>query len=62
MDKEINRMKNAKPLKPKDFDAKKYEKIISQRREHMDLRQFEELCSPIAMDILQNYNRSQGHP
>ena len=50
MDKEINRIKNAKPLKPKEFDAKKYEKIISQLREHMDLREFEVKCQVLTFD------------
>ena len=48
-------MKNAKLLKPKDFDTKEYEEIIKKLSPHMDLREFEELCSPIATDILQNY-------
>jgi hypothetical protein len=48
-------MKDSKLLKPKEFAAKKYKKIISQLREHMDLKRFEELCSPIAKDILENY-------
>ena len=48
-------MKSSLPLNPKEFDAKKHEKIISQLSEHMDLKEFEELCSPIAKDILQNY-------
>ena len=55
MDKEINRMKNAKPSKPKEFDTKEHEEKIRKLRPHMDLREFEELCSPIARDILQNY-------
>jgi hypothetical protein len=55
MDKGINRMKNAKLLKANEFDAKKYKKRISQLREHMDFKEFEELCSPIAKDILENY-------
>ena len=48
-------MKGSKLLKPKEFDTKKHEEIISQLREHMDFKEFEELCSPIAKDILENY-------
>jgi hypothetical protein len=48
-------MKGSKLLKPKDFDTKEHEEIIRKLHPHMDLREFEELCSPIAMDILQNY-------
>jgi len=48
-------MKGSKLLKPKEFDTKKHEKIIRLLRPHMDLKEFEELCSPIAQDILENY-------
>ena len=48
-------MKSSLPLNPKEFDAKKHKKIISQLREHMDFKEFEELCCPIAKDILKNY-------
>ena len=48
-------MKGSKLLKPKAFDVKKHEKIIRLLRPHMDFKEFEEICSPIARDILQNY-------
>ena len=48
-------MKNSKLLNPKEFDAEKHKKIISRLRPHMDFKEFEELCSPIAKDILENY-------
>lgn len=48
-------MKSSLLLNPKEFDARKHKKIISQLRPHMDLKKFEELCCPIAKDILQNY-------
>lgn len=48
-------MKSSILLNPKKFDARKHKKIISQLREHMDLKKFEEMCCPIAIDILQNY-------
>jgi hypothetical protein len=48
-------MKDSKLLKPKDFDAKKHEKIIRLLSPHMDFKEFEELCAPIAQDILENY-------
>jgi hypothetical protein len=55
MNKGINKMKDSTFLKPKEFNVEKHKKIISQLRPHMDLKKFEELCSPIAIDILQNY-------
>ena len=55
MNKGINKMKNLKLLKPKEFDAEKHKKIITKLRPHMDFKEFEELCSPIAKDILENY-------
>ena len=48
-------MKRSLLLTPKEFDAEKHEKIIRKLRPHMDLKEFEELCSPIAKDILENY-------
>ena len=49
-------MKHSRLLStPKEFDTKKHEEITRKLRPHMDLREFEELCSPIATDILQNY-------
>ena len=48
-------MKSSILLNPKEFDARKHKKVISQLREHMDLKKFEEMCYPIAKDILQNY-------
>ena len=50
-----NKMKSSLLLTPKEFDAEKHKKIISHLRPHMDFKEFEELCSPIAKDILQNY-------
>ena len=50
-----NRMKSSLLLTPKEFDARKHKKIISQLRPHMDLKKFEEMCCPIAKDILYNY-------
>jgi len=50
-----NRMKSLLPLNPKEFDARKHKKIISQLRPHMDFKEFEEICCPIAKDILENY-------
>ena len=48
-------MNNSILLSPKEFDAKKHEEIIRRLRPHMDLKKFEEMCCPIAKDILQNY-------
>jgi len=48
-------MKSSILLNPKEFDARKHKKIISQLRPHMDLKKFEKICCPIAKDILQNY-------
>jgi len=48
-------MKSSILLNPKEFDARKHKKIISQLRPHMDLKKFEKMCYPIAKDILQNY-------
>jgi len=57
-------MKDSKFLEPKEFDAEKHKKLISQLRPHMDFKEFEELCSPIAKDILENYegfeNKNKG--
>ena len=55
MNKDINKMKNLKLFKPKELDVEKHEKIIRKLRPHMDFKEFEELCSPIAKDILENY-------
>jgi hypothetical protein len=55
MDKRINKMRNSNFLSPKEFDSKKHKKIISQLQEHMDFKEFEEMCCPIAIDILENY-------
>jgi len=48
-------MKDSKLLKPKEFDAEKHKKIISQLHPHMDFKEFEEICCPISKDILENY-------
>ena len=55
MNKGINKMKDSKFLEPKEFDAEKHKKLVSELRQHMDFKEFEELCSPIAKDILENY-------
>ena len=55
MNQGINKMRNAKLLKPKEFNKKKHEEIVRKLHPHMDLKEFEELCSPIAQDILENY-------
>jgi hypothetical protein len=55
MNKGINKMRNSKVFSPKEFDAEKHKEIISKLRPHMDLKKFEEMCCPIAKDILQNY-------
>ena len=55
MNEGINKMKGSKFLKPKEFNAEKHKRIIRKLRPHMDLKEFEELCSPIAQDILENY-------
>jgi hypothetical protein len=48
-------MKVSALLKPKEFDTKKHKEIIKKLHTHMDFKEFEELCSPIAKDILENY-------
>ena len=48
-------MKRSLLLTPKEFDAKKHKKIIRQLHPHMDFKEFEEMCLPIAKDILENY-------
>jgi hypothetical protein len=55
MNKGLEKMKHSKLLKPKEFDAIKHENTIRKLHPHMDLKKFEELCSPIAKDILENY-------
>jgi hypothetical protein len=50
-----NKMESSLLLTPKEFDAEKHKKTISQLRPHMDFKEFEQICSPIAIDILQNY-------
>jgi hypothetical protein len=48
-------MKGSELLKLKEFDTKKHEEIIRKLYPHMDFKEFEKICSPIAKDILQNY-------
>ncbi len=50
-----NKTKSSPLLTPKKFDAEKHKIIISLLRPHMDLKKFEEMCCPIAKDILENY-------
>jgi len=40
MNKGINKIKDSKLLKPKEFNAEKHKKIIRQLRPHMDFKEF----------------------
>jgi hypothetical protein len=43
------------PPIPKSFDSSKYQDIISSLKKHMSGPEFEKACTPIVIDILENY-------